>query len=454
MKKNIFIAVIFFILLIVVTFPLVLKIATHIPGFFSSDELYSVLWNAWLVKFSLFNNLSITNTNLIAYPFGISFYTSQPLCYLFLFINYSLSLLTNPILTYNLQVLFNYFLSALFTFLLVYHLTKIRAAGFLSGVIFGFCPYIFIRSWQHLGETYLWMMPLVLWVLFRLKEKNTKRLKVLFVLSLIIVTLNFGVAYYSAIILITFCLYLILYNWKNNGILPKELLRRDTLYLKSIFLLLIISFLFLLPQFYPIIKNTIFSYGTRPSAFNLYRRPFDDLFSQSVRPLSYFLPASVHPVFGKFTEQFIGSSFYGMSLTEHTLYLGWIPLILAFFAFKGWRRNRKLRVTPPLTGPAGCDLKVTEKESFYIGFFILLAIVAWLFSQSPWWNIFGFKLYMPSFFMYKILPMFRAYCRFGIVVMLAVAVLAGFGLKFVLERFKSQKTKAAVSALFCALALF
>lgn len=56
--------------------------------------------------------------------------------------------------------------------------------------------------------------------------------------------------------------------------------------------------------------------------------------------------------------------------------------------------------------------------------------------------------------MYKVLPMYRAYCRFGIVVMLAVAVLAGFGLKFVLERFKNRKTKIAIAALFCGLVLF
>jgi hypothetical protein len=56
--------------------------------------------------------------------------------------------------------------------------------------------------------------------------------------------------------------------------------------------------------------------------------------------------------------------------------------------------------------------------------------------------------------MYKILPMYRAYCRFGIVVMLAVAVLAGFGFNFVLERFKSQKTKIAITSLFCGLVLF
>lgn len=67
--------------------------------------------------------------------------------------------------------------------------------------------------------------------------------------------------------------------------------------------------------------------------------------------------------------------------------------------------------------------------------------------------------------MYKILPMYRAYCRFGIVLLFAVAVLAGFGLKFILERFsrysgipqnagKSQKTKLVLTCLFSGLVLF
>ena len=95
-----------------------------------------------------------------------------------------------------------------------------------------------------------------------------------------------------------------------------------------------------------------------------------------------------------------------------------------------------------------------HEGDFYIGFFIFLAVVAWLFSQPPWWKFGPIKIYMPSFFMYKILPMFRAYCRFGIVVMLAVAVLAGYGLKFILERFKTQKAKIAITCLFAGLVLF
>ncbi|MFH0913485.1 MAG: hypothetical protein V1884_04310, partial [Candidatus Omnitrophota bacterium] len=58
------------------------------------------------------------------------------------------------------------------------------------------------------------------------------------------------------------------------------------------------------------------------------------------------------------------------------------------------------------------------------------------------------------FFMYRVLPMFRAYCRFGVMVMLAVSVLAGFGLKFILEKFNSQKKKLSLTILFCGLVMF
>ena len=184
------------------------------------------------------------------------------------------------------------------------------------------------------------------------------------------------------------------------------------------------------------------------SAYNPYHRPFEDLFAQSAKPLSFLLPSTVHPIFGKFTEQFIGSPLYGISFTEHTLYLGWTALALAFVAFRGWRKMPRNK---------GQSLKnwdsPSTREHFYIGFFLFLAIIAWIFSQPPWWKIGPLKIYMPSFFMYKILPMFRAYCRFGIVVMMAVAVLAGFGLKFILEKFKTRMLKITVTTFFCGLVL-
>ncbi|MFA5362968.1 MAG: hypothetical protein WC335_06990 [Candidatus Omnitrophota bacterium] len=232
----------------------------------------------------------------------------------------------------------------------------------------------------------------------------------------------------------------------------KKIPEKEWCFIKKFFLTGIIALFILSPQFFPLIKNRVTaSNNSVPSAFSSQRRPFEDLFRQSARPLSYFLPAAVHPVFGKFTEQFVGGGLYGESFTEHTLYLGWIPLLLAGIAYGRWRRLRK---TKERDVPAQKTIRYDTQDAFYLGFFIFLGIAAWLFSQPPWWKWGPLKIYMPSFFMYKIIPMYRAYCRFGNVVMFAVAVLAGFGLKVLLERFHSAKVKAGITALVCALVIF
>lgn len=418
------------------TYPLFFKITTHIPAFFSTDESYAVLQNSWFIKFKFLHNLP-KNVCFVTFPFCTPVY-KEFTAYLFSGVQFFLSILTNPILTYNLQVLGNHFLNLLFMYLLVYKLTNNRLTSLVSGFIFAFSPYIFVRSWQHLGETYQWPMLLFLGSLFNLKTEYRLRYRLVFILSLILLTINFNVMYYSSVILALFLVYISISDWRKNKA-----------YFKQVIILTFVSFIILLPQMMPIFKNILFPVRSIPSAQNLFRRPFEDLFVQSAKPLSYFLPAAVHPIFGEFTEQFIGSPLYGISFTEHTLYLGWVPLCLTFVAVRRWRRNKKTQGQSPKSG----DSPFT-KEDFYIGFFIFLAIAAWFFSQPPWWRFGQLKIYMPSFFMYRVLPMFRAYCRFGIVVMLAVAVLAGFSLRFILEKFNSQKMKVAITCLFSGLVLF
>ena len=401
MKDKTFklVMLLFAFLIVIMTYPLVFRITTHIPGFFSTDESYSVLWNAWFLKFSLAHKLSITKTNLIAYPFGMN---TTPLAYIFFAVNYILAILTTPVLTYNLQILMNLFLVAVFNYLLVYFLTNNRLCAIFSGIIFAFCPYIFVRAWQHLGETYLWMMPMVLLGVFILRENPSKKIKTFCVLGLALTTLNFNVVHYMIVALTTFIAYLLFSYLAHRKRRKKNISNKDRKHLKNVFIISLLALLVVVPQFYPIVKGTVLSKGTTPSAFNLYRRPFNDLFTQSAKPLSYVLPAAMHPVFGNFTKWFIGSPLYGVSYTEHTLYLGWIPLIFAFIAWKKWRKRKKAKAKKQETISTG-------NENFYIGFFVLLAIVAWLFSQPPYFTFPYFKIYMPSFFMYKLLPMFRAY---------------------------------------------
>lgn len=443
------VSLLFILLTGILTFPLVFKFNSYIPGFSSTDEPYGALWHFWWMKYSIANHLDTSDIKMIAAPFGqimnsgYVYWNS---------INKLLLQISNPVFAYNIQVLAGFLLAGIITYMLVFFILKDSSAALFSAIIFAFCPYHFTRSWQHLGLSFIQWMPLyILSLLVLQRDRNLKSALFAALSFSLVMAFDLYYAYFMFIVTILFILFDYLY-YRNL---------RDTLRLVK---LLAICALFVLAieslDIYYVAK---FIFKTKSSNLTHgvygYIRPFEDLFSQSARPLSYFLPHSTHPLFGQFTEQFIGTPLYGMSLTEHTLYLGWVPILFALAVFRRVKRTGGTGSFVKLKADRGESLAIPyglpgTKGHFYLCFLVFLAIASWIFSQPPWWNIFGIKLYMPSFFMYKIAPMFRAYCRFGIVVMLAVAVLAGGGFKFFLESFKNKNSKITITAFFCGLVLF
>ena len=418
----------FLIVLFIMTFPLMLKMGSSIPGSRNTDESFAVLQQFWWQKYSHIKHTPSTDEYLTASPFGIK-HEAVFIHPLWHHISRFLSIATNEIMAYNLIVITNLILSFLTMFLLTNYLFKNMMVSFFSSIIYVLCPYQFSRLWQHFSLTFTEWMPLYILSLVKIHERISLKNVLFCVCSFFLVAL-FDSYYTFFMLIITVPLFIYLFFQKTEYS-KLELLRTYSIIYSLITIIALIIMM-------PFLKILILSKGQAPSAWSIIR-PFDDLFTQSARPLSYFLPAPDHPIFGRFSEQFIGSQMYGTSFTEHVLYLGWVPLILAFVAFKKWLKSRK---TEP------------KKESSVLGFFIFLALTAWFLSQPPWWDLFGLKLYMPSFFMYKIVPTLRAYCRFGIVVMLGVAVLAGFGLKYLLENFKSNRTKTVITAIACGLVIF
>ena len=426
-KPIIFVLLVFIILTAVFTFPLILHTSSYIPGFSSSDEPYGALWYFWWMNHAHTNHFNLSRIHVIAAPFG----QFNELGYVYWnFLNKVLIFTKGPIFAYNIQILFSFILSGFITYILAFYVLKNKLAALFSALAFTFCPYHFVRSWQHLGLSQVQWMPLYMLSILKLRENKSLRNTLIAALSFALVAaFDLYYAYFMFIVTVVFIIYDYLY-----ARVAKDSFALFKFFIGAGIFIAIIE----LPDIYYIAKG-ISRLSKIEAGFGPYGiiRPFGDLFAQSAKPLSYLLPSVTHPLFGLVTEQFIGTQAYGDSLTEHTLYLGWVPLTLAIVAIKNYKKNIYL------TG-----------KGFYFGFFILLGLSSWLFSQPPWWNIFGFKLYMPSFFMYKIAPMFRAYCRFGIVVMLAVAVLAGFGLKLLLLKYKSRYTKIALTCLFSGLVLF
>lgn len=210
-------------------------------------------------------------------------------------------------------------------------------------------------------------------------------------------------------------------------------------FLLSLFGVFFTAFLIDIVPLFRIFK-IVFSAGqvsTEKTAIG-FGRSMDYLFAQSARPLSYLMPASTHPFFGQFTQKMFGSIFYGRGATEQTLYLGWVSLLLAYIAFRSWRSMR--------LNPAKNLKFLSSEENFLIGFFIFSAWAAFFFSLPPVVDLGLFKFYLPSYFVYQILPMFRAYARFGIIVSLCVSILAGYGLKVILGKIKTKTMQGFVFA--------
>jgi len=420
LKKILLITLIFLVLTGIFTYPFIFKLSTHIPAFETTDEPFGALWNFWYSAFSISNHLPGSSCAWIAAPFGM--HNTASAYYVWDAINKILSLAVGNILTYNLQIIFSYLLSGLFMYLLLWHLTKNALASLVAGIIYAFCPFHAVRTWQHLGLAMIQWMPLYILTLLRLHEKqNIRRTIECGLCFFLVAAFDFYFAYFMLLITLVF----VAYHLMRPAMIKTQ---GKFKFLRSILVSYTIALILLIPSISVILKGRAEAVTQKASAFNPFVRPFEDLFAQSARPLSYFLPASTHPLFGNMTQQMVGNSLYGESLTEHTLYLGIIPLILAFIAFK-----RRKDVAAKITA--------SQNPGYYFTFFVVLAVASWLFSQPPWWDIVGLKIPMPSALLYKILPMFRAYCRFGIVVMLAVAVLAAYGFIAFSNKNKHTRTK-------------
>jgi hypothetical protein len=169
-------------------------------------------------------------------------------------------------------------------------------------------------------------------------------------------------------------------------------------------------------------------------------------FAFSARPWFYFLPDTLHPVFGGYVRRiydwiatkppyFITKPFYPR---EHTLFLGWTTLILSAIAiFKAWRQRRQQR-----------------QWHQWIWLFLFLGIVMMIFSAPPYITVNLHKIYFPSYFLAKIFPMFRSYARVGVLVLLCFSILAAFGFRFLLERIGNKKLLPVAYFLVVALVFF
>ncbi|MBI4744912.1 MAG: hypothetical protein HY776_08900, partial [Actinobacteria bacterium] len=250
--------------------------------------------------------------------------------------------------------------------------------------------------------------------------------------------------------------------------------------LKIYFITFLISIIIIIPFILPILKTTLFVKKEKKGVASkssyvssAYKRPFSDLDMYSARVWDYLVPIADNPIFGRYTKK-LRESYEPSDSGEHGLYLGYTAIMLAVYGLIKWRRGRRtplysplIRGTNPLVSPLGKggtedrrqkteDRKGTPiippltkggEGGFIISFFWIMFFVSFIWSSPPFIHIGKIAVPMPSYFMYPIFPMFRNYARFVVVTLLCLGILAGYGIKYLLENVKSTKRKVLIVSL-------
>jgi hypothetical protein len=355
------------------------------------------------------------------------------------------SMLVDEIFAYNFLILASFALSGMTMYYLAYHVTRNKAASFISGLVYAFSPFHLAMSMQYIPLASIQWIPLFVLCLLKLYENRDLKSAVWAGLSF---ALLFLTSYYYGVYVMAFVAsfavfvagYLTIRAWRRGEIAPRltENIKRvfqavfSARNVKAALVVCIVVLVIIIPMTYRFL-------GHAGSTSQAYGRPLNETIRYSVRPWSLFLPTLDNPVFGRYTSGFIQNHLYDCPVTEQSVYLGMIPVFLALFGLWSLRKEKN------------------EKKVFNVLLFLFSGFVALIFAIGPYIPLDPINYYphyadvskipkIPSIslLLYKIAPMFRFFSRFDVLIVLSLALLAGAGAAYLFERLKTVPVKAGL----------
>lgn len=422
-KYNIYILFIYTILTLMMTYPVAFKTG-YLPG---EGDVFWYSWAFWWFKKALIEHVNPFFTDYIFYPNGVKliFGGMEP----FVIILVPMQLVFGLITSYKIWILFSFVMAGYGTYLLIKYLTGDIQAAFISGLIFMFSPYHFARMLGHANLVSIEWIPFYVLSLIKTinENKNSNAIYAAFFLFLTAIT-----SYYYLIYLLFFTLLIFLYYLRID---KQLILEKNTL--QRICIMIIFFGVIFSPLAY-ILLTEILNSGTN------YMYVGGSVF-HSADLLGFFIPSQFHPVFkelfGPIYKNFTGG------WAEYTVFAGYTVLFLALFAI----------------------LKIKTKE---IKFWVLSTVIFFILSLGPVLHINGvlnipvekgYSVLIPLPYLLlmriPIVSITRVPSRWDVLVMLSLAVLAGYGLNYILKRFKGKfsnkiSQKNALVIVFSSLILF
>jgi hypothetical protein len=310
---------------------------------------------------------------------------------------------TGAVAAYNWLVLVTFPLSAAIAYLLARYLTLPRAAAVFAALLFAFSPFHFAHAAYHPHIAQTQWLPLYLLALWRCLDRGTWPAALLLCVAAALVTLS---NFYGGLIAAVMTPFAAGGWWLMRTRFAPRPGRRLA-----------------------VTAGALIGIATAATAFVWWRTPDlptmaaalafprQELFLYSAKWWSYLLPPVVHPLWGALSARLWVLSGVHAGLLEQQVSLGWSVITLAAIGIASSSAR--------LTGQQPSDSRAPDRSlAPMLG---ALAAVALICSLSPERALFGTTVLRPSALVYAVLPMFRAYARFGLVVQLMAALLAGIG---------------------------
>ena len=464
MKKS-YVLLIFAALSIIFTYPLILHLDTALSD--DGDPLLNTWILAWgsrcLSGFSLSQffdaNVFYPNRHTLAYSEHL--FVSSLMAFPFILVSGS------PVLGYNMVFLLSLVLSGFGMYCLVVYLTGNKYAGVIAGMVYAFCPFRFDHLPHLQLQTSQWI-PFAFLYLHKFLEKSSPRDLALFTLFFILQALSCG---YYAVFLGVSVVFLIMWSFAR--------LRKPTRTALLLLAFVVVSAAAIYPFYRP------YAEVSREMGFS---RSIEEASYYSANIRNYLAASSGNRLYGGFAD------FFGKP--EARLFPGFLALFLSFYGLLRLR-GRGREPVPRLRLPA---IDILILVSILIGLLIFfigditferggfrfsahslrnpLLIISMLFfirhflpvGKKPFilshlarryfekvegvTGVQMFYLFLlilafvlslgPPFFVYRLFYKFilpfrglRVASRWGMMVIFAISVLSGFGVKRLKGKIKS-----------------
>ena len=392
-RQSLAVLSIYSVLTLVLTFPLAANMSGTLAGY--SLDVHINPWADWWTRHAITNGLDFYRTDYMFYPPGVSLVFHS-----FSHANSAISLLLAPLLgsiaAYNVTVLLAYVLSAFSMYLLASYLTGSSPAAFVAGLIFAFCPYHMFESAHPVLVTTQWIPLFALALIRSLRETGRARGKHVVLAAI----------WFLLTALSSWHLMIMLSGWTSVYLLHSVLSRRADWApgaARSLLTLTIVIGLLVLPPLWPIIREQL-SQDAAYMAVGAEDGMGNDL-------VSFLVPNWRHPILGPmFTDVHEQIGF----TRRRPAYLGYVTLALALAgAATGKRKTR---------------------------FWVIATLLFLVLSLGSRVTVSGTSLHSIRLpWAIPIIAVLRHTFRLSTLLFFSLAILAGFGTRWVLRWLATRK---------------